>query len=129
MSVEPLTCLVVVPVVVVVMVVAVVVGGDVDVLRQDVGQPAAGRPAPPAARGGRGGGGRGGGGGGGGGGAVDGPADPVLHADAPLPAGRGSSATSSVLFFAVSALLFIAVALPLALWARGGVWGGQTDGG
>lgn len=70
-----------------VVVAEVVVGGDVDVLGQDVSQPATGRPAPPAARGGRGGGGRGGGGSGGGGGAVDGPAYPVLHADAPLPAG------------------------------------------
>lgn len=103
-------------VVVVVMAMAqLVVGGDVDVLGQDIGQPAAGGPAPPAARGGRGGGGRGGGGGGGGRGAVDGPAYPVLHADAPLLAGRGAAATSSVPLFTISSLLFIAVALPLAL--------------
>lgn len=69
------------------MVVMAVVGGDADVLGQHVSQPAPSCPAPPAACGGRGGGGRGGGGGGGGGGAVDGPGYPVLHADAPLPAG------------------------------------------
>lgn len=93
----------------------VVVGGDVHVLGQDVSQPAAGCPAAPAPCGGRGGGGRGGGGSGGGGGAVDGPAYPVLHADAPLAAGRGSSAASPILFLTVSSLLFIAVALSLAL--------------
>lgn len=97
-----------------------VVRGDADVLGQDVGQLAGGRPAAPAARGGGGGGCRGGGGGGGGGGAVDGPAYPVLHADAPLPAGW-DNATASVLLLAISALPFIAVALSLALWARGGV--------
>lgn len=103
----------------------VVLGWDVDVLGQHVGQSAASRPAAPAARGGRRGGGRGGGGGGGGGGAVDGPADPVLHADAPLPAGRGSSPASAVLFFTVSAFHPIAVAVTLVLRARGGVWGGK----
>lgn len=102
-------------VVVVVATAQLVMGGDVGMLGQDVGQPAAGGPAPAAARGGRGGGGRGGGGGGGGGrGAVDGPAYPVLHADAPLLAGRGAAAaTSSVLFFTVSSLLFVALSLAL----------------
>lgn len=98
-----------------VVVAEVVMGGDVDVLGQDVSQPAAGCPTPPAACGGRGGGGRGGSGSGGGGGAMDGPAYPVLHADAPLPARRGSPATSSVLFFAISSLLFLTIALSLAL--------------
>lgn len=107
-----LTCLVVV---VTVVVAEVVVGGNVDVLGQDVSQPATRCPASPAACGGRGGGGRGGGGSGGGGGAVDGPAYPVIHADAPLPAGRSSPATSSILFFAVTSSLLIAVALTLTL--------------
>lgn len=111
---QPLTCLVVV-VVMMVMAEVVMVGGDVNVLGQHVSQPAASCPAPPAASGGRGGGGRGGGGRGGGRGAVDGSAYPVLHADAPLPAGRGPSAASSILFFAVSSLLFVSVALSLAL--------------
>jgi len=109
----------------VVVVAGVVVGGDVGVLGEDVGQPAAGRPAAPTARGGGGGGGRGGGGGGGGGGAVDGPVYPALHADAPLPAEAGSPSSSSVLFLAVSSLLFTAVAMALALRAGGGVWGGK----
>lgn len=91
----------------------VLLGGDVDVLGQDVGQPARGRPAAPAA-----GGGGGGGGGGSGGGGVNRPADPVLHADAPLPAGRRSPASSAVLF--VSYVL-VAVALTFALRSRGSV--------
>lgn len=113
-----LTCL---AVAVVVVVAEVVLGGDVDVLCQHVGQPAAGRPAAPAAGGGGGGGRRGGrGGGGGGGGAVDRPADPVLHADAPFPAGRGAASasaaasTASVLVLAVTSAFFF-VAVPLAL--------------
>ena len=110
----------VVVVVVMVVMAELVVRGDADVLGQDVGQLAGGGPAAPAARGGGGGGRGGGGGGGGGGGAVDGSADPVLHADAPLPAGRDNAA-AAVPLLAVSALLFIAVALSFALRARRGV--------
>lgn len=104
-----------------VVVAEVVLSRDVDVLSQYVRQPATSGPAAPAAggRGGRGGRGRGGGGGGG---AVDRPADPVLHGDAPLPAGRGSSATSAVLFFTVStAAVLVAFFLPVTVRVRGGV--------
>lgn len=69
------------------MMMVVAVSRDVDVLGQDVSQPPGSSPAAPAPCRGRGGGGCGGGGGRSGGGAVDSPADPVLHADASLPAG------------------------------------------
>lgn len=69
--------------VVVVVVVEQAPRGDLDVLGQDIHRLAAGCPAASAMCGGRG-GGCCGGGGGGGGGSVDGPADPVLHANASL---------------------------------------------
>lgn len=105
-----------------------VVGGDADVLGQHVSQPAGGGPAATAACGGGGRGGGWGGGGGGGGGAMDGPRYPVLHANAALPAGRGAApaaAASSILLLAIFPLVSLAIALPLALWARGRVWGGE----
>lgn len=99
-----------------VVVVEQAVGGDLNVLGQDVCHLAAGCPAASAVCGGGGGGC--GGGGGGGGGSVDGPADPALHADASLLAGEGaalssSSSSSAILHFTRPTLLFLTLSLTL----------------